>query len=145
MICAVNKENSPKLYYLLEKSNHYMGDVHFCLENKIFTNCETLETFADTPERWLDVSWGEGDDSPEAHVGRLNITFQNEPGALGTLSTVIGSNGGNIMNLKITSRTTDFWEMLVDIYVNDTQHLNNVIAALRATTIITNVERAKGR
>ena len=22
-----------------------MGDVHFCLENKIFTNCETLETF----------------------------------------------------------------------------------------------------
>ncbi len=108
-------------------------------------DCETLETFADTPERWLDVSWGEGDDSPEAHVGRLNITFQNEPGALGTLSTVIGSNGGNIMNLKITSRTTDFWEMLVDIYVNDTQHLNNVIAALRATTIITNVERAKGR
>ena len=22
-----------------------MGDVHFCLENKIFTNCETLEIF----------------------------------------------------------------------------------------------------
>jgi hypothetical protein len=21
-----------------------MGDVHFCVENKIFTNCETLET-----------------------------------------------------------------------------------------------------
>ena len=44
MICAVNKKGSLKLYYPLEKSNHYMGDVHFCLENKIFTNCETLET-----------------------------------------------------------------------------------------------------
>ena len=108
-------------------------------------DCETLETFADTPERWLDVSWGEGSDSPEAHVGRVNVTFQNEPGALATMSTVIAKSGGNIMNLKITSRTVDFWELTVDIYVNDTRHLNNIIAALRATPIITSVERAKGR
>ncbi len=107
-------------------------------------DCETLETFADTPERWLDVSWGEGPDSPEAHVGRINLTFQNEPGALGTLSTVIAANGGNITNLKITNRSVDFWEILIDVYVNDTKHLNNVIAALRATPIISSVERAKG-
>jgi GTP pyrophosphokinase len=108
-------------------------------------DCETLETFADTPERWLDVSWGEGPDSPEAHVGRVNVTFQNEPGALGALSTVIAANGGNITNLKITNRTTDFWDLLIDIYVNDTKHLSNVIAALRATPCVTTVDRAKGR
>ena len=108
-------------------------------------DCDTLETFADTPERWIDVSWGEGKDSPESHVGRINIIIQNEPGSLGTLSTVIGTNGGNITNLKITSRSEDFWEILIDIYVNDTKHLNNIIAALRATPSIANVERAKGR
>jgi guanosine-3',5'-bis(diphosphate) 3'-pyrophosphohydrolase len=58
---------------------------------------------------------------------------------------VIGVNGGNIMNLKVTNRSLDFWDILIDIYVNDTQHLNNIIAALRATPIITSVERAKGR
>lgn len=108
-------------------------------------DCETLETFADTPERWLDVSWGEGPDSPEAHVGRINVTFQNEPGALGSLSTVIAANGGNITNLKITNRSTDFWDILLDIYVNDTKHLSNIIAALRATPCVASVERAKGR
>ncbi|MEZ5814689.1 MAG: bifunctional (p)ppGpp synthetase/guanosine-3',5'-bis(diphosphate) 3'-pyrophosphohydrolase [Alphaproteobacteria bacterium] len=108
-------------------------------------DCETLETFADTPERWLDVSWGEGPDSPEAHVGRINLTFQNEAGALGTLSTVIAANGGDIVNLKITNRSVDFWDLLIDIYVNDTKHLNNIIAALRATPIISSVERAKGQ
>ena len=108
-------------------------------------DCETLETFADTPERWIDVSWGEGPDSPESHVGRLNVTFENKPGGLGTLSTVIGKNGGNIVNLKITNRSLDFWDVLLDIYVSDTKHLNNVIAALRATPEITSVERAKGR
>ena len=107
--------------------------------------CETLETFADTPERWIDVSWGEGADAPESHVGRLNITFLNEPGALGTVSTVIGKNGGNIVNLKITNRSMDFWDILVDVYVDDTKHLSNLIAALRATPEITSVDRAKGR
>ena len=75
----------------------------------------------------------------------INLTFQNEPGARGSLSTVIANSGGNITNLKITSRSTDFWEILIDVYVNDTKHLNNVIAALRATPIISNVDRARGR
>ena len=108
-------------------------------------DCETLETFADTPERWIDVSWGDGPDSPESHVGRLNVTFLNQPGGLGSVSTVIGKNGGNIVNLKITNRSLDFWDILVDVYVNDTKHLSNVIAALRATPEITSVERTKGR
>ena len=108
-------------------------------------DCETLENFADTPERWLDVSWDDGPDSPEAHVGRLQVTLANVAGALGTLSTVIGKNGGNIVNLKITSRSLDFWDMMLDVYVNDTRHLNNIIAALRATPQIASVERARGR
>jgi GTP pyrophosphokinase len=108
-------------------------------------DCETLESFADTPERWLDVSWGEGPDTPESHVGRLKVTFQNLPGSLATFSTVIAKSGGNILNLQITGRSADFWDLLVDIYVNDNRHLNNIIAALRATPIIIAVERAKGR
>jgi guanosine-3',5'-bis(diphosphate) 3'-pyrophosphohydrolase len=108
-------------------------------------DCETLETFADTPERWIDVSWGDGPDSPEAHVGRLDVTITNEPGALAALTTVIGKNGGNITNLKITNRTLDFWDMLLDVYVHDTRHLSNIIAALRATPQISSVERSKGR
>lgn len=108
-------------------------------------DCETLETFADTPERWIDVSWGESADSQEIHVGRLNVTFLNKPGALGTLSTVIGKSGGNIVNLKITNRSLDFWDVFIDVSVSDTKHLNNVVAALRATPEITSVDRAKGR
>lgn len=108
-------------------------------------DCETLETFADTPERWLDVSWDEGPDKPESHIGRISITIGNEAGALGTLSTVIGKNGGNITNLKIVNRDLDFWDMHLDIYVEDVMHLNNIIAALRATPEVITVDRARGR
>jgi guanosine-3',5'-bis(diphosphate) 3'-pyrophosphohydrolase len=73
------------------------------------------------------------------------VTIANEPGTLGTLSSVIGKSGGNITNLKITNRSQDFWEMTLDVYVNDTKHLKDIIAALRATPCIASVERTKGR
>lgn len=107
-------------------------------------DCDTLESFADTPERWLDVSWEESQDVGESRVGRINLVVQNEQGSLGALSTVIAKNLGNITNLKITNRTQQFWEMLIDIEVRDVKHLSNIIAALRATPAINSVERARG-
>ncbi len=104
-------------------------------------DCETLTSFAETPERWLDVAWEAGADEA-GHTGRLTVVIANEPGSLGALSTIIGKNEGNISNLKITNRSVDFFEMMVDIQVRDIRHLTNIIAALRATPVITSVQRA---
>ena len=106
-------------------------------------DCETLDSFYDQPERWLDVSWDAEAEDAEDHVGRLAAVIANEPGSLGTLTTVIGKNGGNITNLRFTHRSTDFFELLVDISVKDVKHLTNIIAALRATPVISSVERAR--
>jgi len=106
-------------------------------------DCEMLEQFAETPERWLDIAWNEDPKQDEAHVARINLVVANEPGSLGSLSTVIAKNLGNITNLKITNRSTDFFDMLLDIEVRDVKHLSNIIAALRATPAINSVERAR--
>jgi GTP pyrophosphokinase len=107
-------------------------------------DCETLENYADTPERWLDVAWTNRGDPDQAHIGRINVIIGNEPGSLGALTTIIGTHGGNINNLKITNRSQDFFEILVDIEVQDVKHLSNIIAALRAAPPINSVERARG-
>ncbi|MCH8924626.1 MAG: bifunctional (p)ppGpp synthetase/guanosine-3',5'-bis(diphosphate) 3'-pyrophosphohydrolase [Proteobacteria bacterium] len=106
-------------------------------------DCETLETFQDTPERWIDLAWEVDEEESDAHTGRLRLVVANEPGSLGDLSTIIGKNHGNISNLKITDRSLDFFEMLVDVEVQDAKHLSNIIAALRAAPVITSVERAR--
>ena len=105
-------------------------------------DCETLASFQDTPERWVDIAWDVVENS-EHMLGRLHVVIANEPGSLGSLSTVIGKNQGNISNLKITNRSIDFFEMLIDVEVTDVKHLTNIIAALRATPVITSVERAR--
>jgi len=108
-------------------------------------DCDTLEQFADQPARWLDVGW-DVEDAPSGagFVGRVALVVRNESGSLGSLSTVIAKNAGNITNLKIVNRTTEFWEMIIDIEVRDLKHLTNVIAALRATPVINSAERARG-
>lgn len=107
-------------------------------------DCETLEQFSSSPERWLDVSWDASGDAPDFFVGRVETTLSNEPGSLSVLSTLIAKNRGNISNLKILGRTPDFFDMQVDIEVRDVKHLSNIIAALRGSPHVSKVERTHG-
>ena len=105
-------------------------------------DCETLESFHETPERWVDVAWDLGAGDEQSHVGRLAMVVANERGSLAKLSSVVAKNLGNINNLKITNRSEDFFEMSIDIEVADTKHLNDIMAALRAVSAVSSVERA---
>lgn len=106
--------------------------------------CPTLESFAATPERWIEVDWGEEPDGERpAHVGRMRLTLANEPGALAQVSALIAGNRANISNLRLTHRGQDFFEMLVDVEVNGRAHLQDIMATLRAQPEIASVERAK--
>ena len=107
-------------------------------------DCETLESFTDAPERWLDVAWESDRDGDALYLGRIKLVVTNEPGSLGGLSMTIAKNSGNISNLKITNRSTDFFEILVDIEVHDVKHLATIITALRATSTINFAERSRG-
>jgi guanosine-3',5'-bis(diphosphate) 3'-pyrophosphohydrolase len=106
-------------------------------------DCATLESFSDTPERWIDVGWEAVGDGGAAYTGRLKITVANQPGSLSSLSTVIARHEGNISNLRIVNRSMDFFDMVIDVEVADVKHLADITAALRATPAINAVERAR--
>jgi len=106
-------------------------------------DCDMLQQFEATPERWLDVAWTVNGEAHEKHVGRVHVVVVNEPGTLGTMTTLIGRNNGNISNLKITNRSADFFDMVLDLEVRDIRHLTNIIAALRASPCVSSVERAR--
>ena len=76
-------------------------------------------------------------------MGRIKLTVVNESGSLGELSSVIAHNGGNISNLKVMSRSSDFWDMNIDIEVKDLKHLLEIIAVLRSIPVIHSIERTK--
>lgn len=105
-------------------------------------DCDNLMNYQDQPERWLGVSW-DIDDQEERFVTRLAVVITNEPGSLGTLTTLIGKNHGNVTNLKFTNRSHDFFDLVVDVEVQNVSQMNNVIASLRASRYVSMVERKK--
>lgn len=103
--------------------------------------CETLENFADAPERWIDVAWDAGSSGDEMFIGRLKLMLSHETAALASVANVIAKDLGNISNLKITNRSTDFFEIIIDVEVKNARHLSNIITSLRAKDVVQAVER----
>lgn len=76
------------------------------------------------------------------HTGRLKVMLANEPGSLAELSNLVARNNGNISNLNIVYRTVSYFELLLDIDVKDLKHLTDIIAALKASKVVSYVSRA---
>ena len=93
------------------------------------------------PERWVDISWDLGASEDQIYTGRLSLVVANQRGGLASVATVVANGQGNITNLKITSRTRELMEMLLDIEVHDSKHLNDIMASLRGVSVVSSVSR----
>jgi len=113
-------------------------------------DCQTLASFAGTPERFIDVDWdlgavaGARGAAKGGYTGRISVIATNEQGALASMTNAISKHEGAVNNLKIVNRQQDFFEVLVDVDVRDLKHLSNVIAGLRGAAGVSQVERARG-
>lgn len=103
-------------------------------------DCETLENYSDSPERWIDIAWDtSGQD--DIHVGRIRAIISHETAALATVANVIAKELGNINNMKIVNRSSDFFEIIIDIEVRNARHLGNILASLRSKEVVQSVDR----
>jgi len=92
-------------------------------------------------ERWVDVTWDIDPEKPQRSPARLSVTVLNEPGTLAQIAQVIAEADGNIDNLRMMSRASDFTEMRIEIEVWDLAHLNAIITGLKSKAVVSNVER----
>jgi GTP diphosphokinase / guanosine-3',5'-bis(diphosphate) 3'-diphosphatase len=105
-------------------------------------DCDVLDRHQESMADWVDVRWKDHVDA--LSVARLMVRLQNAPGVLAGLANVIGQNGANISNLKITNRNPLYFEFQVDVEVRDAAHLENLIRALKVDSGVEAVERARG-
>ena len=104
-------------------------------------DCKALEKFANEPERWLDISWGKQENT-DIHTGRLKVMLSNEPGTLGEISNILARHNTNISNLNIVYRTVSYFEIILDVEVKNVNQLNDVIAALKSSKVVSYVARS---
>jgi GTP diphosphokinase / guanosine-3',5'-bis(diphosphate) 3'-diphosphatase len=105
---------------------------------------QALKEFEEVPERWLDVRWDIEDASPHRFPARIAVHSVNEPGTLAQIAQVIAEHDGNIDNIRMTRRSPDFTELLIDLEVYDLKHLTAIIGQLRAKDVVAQAERVNG-
>jgi RelA/SpoT family (p)ppGpp synthetase len=98
--------------------------------------CESLADGVDAD--WVDLAWG---DQSDGGAAKLQVVIRNQPGSLAVIAGVLGSHGANIVAMDQTSRDPSFHTFQFDLEVHDVQHLMRIIAALRATDVVSTAER----
>ena len=99
-------------------------------------DCDRLADGVDAD--WVDLAWG---DESDGGTARLCIVIRNQPGSLATIAGILGNHGANIVSMDQTSRDGQFHTFHFDVEVHDVQHLMRILAALRATDVVSTAER----
>jgi GTP diphosphokinase / guanosine-3',5'-bis(diphosphate) 3'-diphosphatase len=109
-------------------------------------DCARLADFEDQIDQWIDLRWKPrtAADGPVAAVGRIQVTAANRRGALALLAKTVSDSQGNIINVKTLRRSPDFFDFEFDVEVEDNRRLTQIVAALRALSVVDAAQRIKG-
>ena len=59
------------------------------------------------------------------------VDLPHQPGALGNISSLIGINEGNILNVELLKKKKDYLQFSFDIQVKDLKNFTNLISEIK--------------
>lgn len=102
-------------------------------------DCPVLKKFEDEPERWLDVDWNGKEGS--LYPVRLRMTVVDKPAVLAGISTTISKLESNISQISTSSKEGGFTGILLEVEVKNTDHLNNIMSALKSLPFVVSLDK----
>ena len=102
---------------------------------------KNLVKYSENTASFIDLTWDIENNLTERYIARVMIDCKNEVGALAKITRAIGLSNANIENLKLVSRSRDFYKLDIDIGVFHLSHLNLVISSIRKIAVVHRVIR----
>ena len=85
----------------------------------------------------------EKESKAKEYTSTLSIDLPHKPGILGKVSTLIGINDANIINIELTKRSDDYLQFLFDLQIKDLKNFTNLISQLKQQDLKFKVIRHK--
>ena len=83
------------------------------------------------------------EEKTKEYTSTLSIDLPHRPGILGKVSTLIGLNDANIMNIELTKRSKEYLRFLFDLQIKDLKNFTNLISQLKQENLKFEVIRHK--
>ena len=104
-------------------------------------NCSTLERFSDYPELWYELTWDNKNIGNISQLSKISIVLQNKVGSLHRVTACIKKANINIVDLRISKRSQDFFNIDINLNVNDLKHLDQLMLSLKLEETIYRIKR----
>jgi guanosine-3',5'-bis(diphosphate) 3'-pyrophosphohydrolase len=92
---------------------------------------------------WQDKSENNISKKRKVYTSTLLIDLPDQPGVLGEVSTLIGLNGSNILNVELVRKKDKFLQFSFDLQINDLKNFTNLISQIKQKNLIFKIIRHK--
>ncbi len=143
--CIINGRNSPLQSIL------YNGDTIEIINSKNvspslhwISSSKTGKARAAIRRYWQDKAGGDNRiKKNKQYKSTLVMDLPDQPGVLGEISTIIGLNGCNILNVELLGKKDKFIHFSFDIQINDLKNFTNLISQIKQKNLNFRIVRHK--
>jgi RelA/SpoT family (p)ppGpp synthetase len=80
---------------------------------------------------WQDKSLESSKPKEKNYTSTIVVDLPHKPGALGNISSLIGVNKGNILNVEMIEKKKDYLQFSFDIQIKDLKNFTNLISQIK--------------
>ena len=92
---------------------------------------------------WQDKSTENKNTTVKNYSSTIEIDLPHKPGVLGHITSLIGLNKGNIVNLEILKRKKDHLKFSIDLQIKDLKNFTNLISQIKQSNLTFKIIRHK--
>ena len=104
------------------------------------SRCENVKK-AEAKDSIIKLYWNENAKIKQLYLGRIRVVAANSFGAISIIISEIASQNINIVNMKIVHKTDAYYELLIDLELDNVRKLRSLKAYLRSSKVIFSVDR----
>ena len=92
---------------------------------------------------WQDKSIKKNEPKEKSYTSTIVVDLPHKPGALGNISSLIGINKGNILNVEMIDRQKDYLQFSFDLQIKDLKNFTNLISQIKQNDLNFKIIRHK--
>ena len=92
---------------------------------------------------WQDKSLENMKSKEKNYTSTIVVDLPHKPGALGNISSLIGMNKGNILNVEMLQKKKDFLQFSFDLQIKDLKNFTNLISQIKQNNLNFRIIRHK--
>ena len=92
---------------------------------------------------WQDKSLENSKPKEKNYTSTIVVDLPHKPGALGNISSLIGINKGNILNVEMLKKKKDYLQFSFDLQIKDLKNFTNLISQIKQSNFNFKIVRHK--